>query len=219
MTRVALLCIAAVLACAGCTGPQPDRSATRPTLPATTSASGPRSALVCDGASAEAVCVKVVDGSQLAALETAFLAGPRDDEDCPGLDQQVYRIVFTSSGGEREVDVPAACGPTLADARREVTDDERELVRKILPLGPDAAAAADFIGRCVGGEEATPAREYVGLGEDEATRTKQRVSAGTVNVVRVIGRDGECLGRSRERRDDRVNLLVSSGNVVWAGRF
>jgi DNA-directed RNA polymerase specialized sigma24 family protein len=76
-----------------------------------------------------------------------------------------------------------------------------------------------FINRCVGAENPTPAPGYVGLTEEQATGTEQPEPADTVSVVRVVGRDGTCLGRTRDLRRDRVNLLVADGKVVWAGRF
>lgn len=91
-----------------------------------------RSASVCDGASEMATCVEVRDRRRVEDLQTAFLSGKRGGEECPGLDQQVYRLVFDVDGGERRVDVPAACGPTLTPPSYEVTERERELVRDIL---------------------------------------------------------------------------------------
>ena len=61
----------------------------------------------------------------------------------------------------------------------------------------DGPGLAAFIARCVGVENLRPAPEYVGLIEDEATRIKQPEYAGGVNSVRVVGRDGDCLGRTR----------------------
>ena len=57
---------------------------------------------------------------------------------------------------------------------------------------------------------------YLGLSEQQARR---RGATGVVRVVRVVGRDGTCLGRTRDHRADRVNLVVEGGKVTWAGRF
>jgi hypothetical protein len=83
----------------------------------------------------------------------------------------------------------------------------------------EGAGLHAFINRCVGAENPTSAPGYVGLTEEQAMRPKQPESADTVSVVRVVGRDGICLGRTRDLRRDRVNLLVADGKVVWAGRF
>ena len=101
------------------------------------------SARVCDGASENARCVDVTDRAVVADLERAFTTGKTADEDCPGVDQVVYRIVFSDPGGERTVDVPGACGPTFSKPAYEVTDDERELlVRTLAQKGPRAAGLA-----------------------------------------------------------------------------
>jgi hypothetical protein len=36
---------------------------------------------------------------------------------------------------------------------------------------------------------------------------------------RVVGRDGQCLSRDDDRRNDRVNFIIDDGVVIWAGRF
>lgn len=65
---------------------------------------------------------------------------------------------------------------------------------------------------CLGGEtDMQPTDKYVGMTETEALQRAQVESGG-----RVIARDGECLGRSRDVRDRRVNLVVMDGRVVSA---
>jgi hypothetical protein len=125
VNRRAVLCLPLLLtALAGC-------SSSAEPVPGPTSEVA-RSAKVCDGTTERAACVEVTDGETVAALEVAFLAGPTGGDDCPGVDQQVYRIVFTTGTEEQAVDVPAACGPTLAPPRYEVTEDERRLVDGLL---------------------------------------------------------------------------------------
>jgi hypothetical protein len=87
---------------------------------------------VCDGASESATCVEVRDTDLVEDLQAAFTSGERGGQECPGLDQQVYRLVFDADGEQWTVDVPAACGPTLTSPSYEVTEPERELVRDIL---------------------------------------------------------------------------------------
>lgn len=53
--------------------------------------------------------------------------------------------------------------------------------------------------------------EYVGMTEAEALERAQAKAGG-----RVAARDGECLGRSRDLADGRVNLVVVDGEVVSA---
>lgn len=66
----------------------------------------------------------------------------------------------------------------------------------------------------MGRDSARFAEEFVGLSEDEAA---ERVT--TSGGLRVVARDGECLGRNDDFRTDRVNVIVQDGIVVWAGRF
>lgn len=90
------------------------------------------SAQVCDGASEAAKCIEVREPERVEDLQAAFTTGERGGEECPGLDQQVYRIVFSVDGEQRTVDVPAACGPTLTSPSYKVTDEERDLVEDVL---------------------------------------------------------------------------------------
>ena len=73
-----------------------------------------------------------------------------------------------------------------------------------------------FVARCVGGERPALIPTYLGLSEGQARRLG---ATGVVRVVRVVGRDGTCLGRTRDYRADRVNLVVEGAKVIWAGRF
>ena len=147
-----------------------------------------------------------------------------------------YNLLFDNPGADvQEITVPAAsCLPvTVGGAAYAVDDAPRELVRQSYDAGAGAGAGVAvetpnsvegvgldaFIDRCVGAESPAPAPEYVGLTEDQATRAKLPESAGTVSEVRVVGRDGTCLGRSRDFQGDRINVLVAAGEVVWAGRF
>lgn len=72
-----------------------------------------------------------------------------------------------------------------------------------------------FVDACVGQENAAPAPQYVGMAEAQANPADSYRPYPT----RVVGRDGECLGRTNDLRGDRVDLIVESGRVIWAGRF
>jgi hypothetical protein len=86
--------------------------------------------------------------------------------------------------------------------------------------GPgEGAGLAAFIARCVGAEQPALTPEYVGLTEDEARRVVPRDLAEPIREFRVVGRDGDCLGRTRDLRSDRVNFLIVDGKILWAGRF
>ena len=112
------------------------------------------------------------------------------------------------------IDVPTLCAPITVGPQQYRSTDR--IVRAVAREHDAEADHAEFISRCVGSEQAADAPEYVGLTEDQANRTKQ---PDTVNAVRVVGQDGACLGRTRDLRRDRVNLIITDGEVVWAGRF
>jgi hypothetical protein len=54
--------------------------------------------------------------------------------------------------------------------------------------------------------------QYVGMMEVDALNLAAQRQGG-----RVVGRDGDCLGRSRDLREGRVNFIISNGHVVWVG--
>lgn len=88
------------------------------------------------------------------------------------------------------------------------------------PCGEEKPPAAlteaqrTFVESCVGQENALPAPGWVGMSESE-------IEAFELPKIRprLVGRDGECLGRDRSRRDDRVNVIIEDDTVIWAGRF
>lgn len=72
-----------------------------------------------------------------------------------------------------------------------------------------------FIDSCVGQENALHAPGLAGRAEADVMRSD------SLNPIqkRVVGRDGECLARTRDRVNSRFNLIVDRGKVIWAGRF
>lgn len=129
-----------------------------------------------------------------------------------------YRLLFDMpSARVIPIIIPTACGPiTVGPGQYRIND------RAARALDAEYAREAKytkFINRCVGREDVPLAPAFVGLDEDKATREESRVLAENVTTIRVIGRDGSCLGRTRDLRSDRVNLIVMDGEVVWAGRF
>lgn len=94
-----------------------------------------------------------------------------------------------------------------------VADRSRQQVEQAHDAAVPARTAA-FVERCVGGGQHDLAPEHLGLTEDEL-RTRL---AGVVEW-RPVGRDGECLGRRRDLRPERVNVVLEHGRVVWAARF
>jgi hypothetical protein len=70
----------------------------------------------------------------------------------------------------------------------------------------------DVVDRCIGEAASNMDRtdEYDGMHEAEALVIAEDRSGG-----RVVAREGDCLGRSRDLRDGRVNFVVSDGKVVW----
>lgn len=72
-----------------------------------------------------------------------------------------------------------------------------------------------FVDSCVGPENAPLEPQYVGMSEAEANPPNSYRPYPT----RVVGRDGKCLGRTKDLQGNRVNLIVEDGKVIWAGRF
>lgn len=151
------------------------------------------------------------DGTADAA---AYTAGVERCLEVPGVSgssvQERYPANYELRAGGGAADVLAECLAAAPGAR----------VEEAVGSAAEGAGLEVFIQRCVGAAEnavLTPA--LVGLPEDEATRESSRVLAEGAATVRVIGRDGTCLGRTRDLRSDRVNLLIADGKVVWAGRF
>lgn len=89
------------------------------------------------------------------------------------------------------------------------------LTEKQLVPAQDSPGA--FTERCVGADrgQAGPVEGYVGVSEAEIDRQVARVAPD----IRVLGRNGECLGRTRDLRPERINVLIAGGTVIWAGRF
>lgn len=61
----------------------------------------------------------------------------------------------------------------------------------------------------------TPAPEYVGLSEEEATELADEQEL----ILREVGRDGECNAITMDLRDDRINVEYVNDVVVAAARF
>ncbi len=61
----------------------------------------------------------------------------------------------------------------------------------------------------------TPAPEYVGLSEEEATELADEQAL----ILREVGRDGECNAITMDLRDDRINVEYVNDVVVAAARF
>jgi hypothetical protein len=55
--------------------------------------------------------------------------------------------------------------------------------------------------------------EYEGMPEAEAL---ERARAGSEGGGRVVARNNECVGTSRDLRHGRVNFVVEDGAVAWA---
>lgn len=83
------------------------------------------------------------------------------------------------------------------------------------PSGPDTDEA--FIERCVGGEKNVQQADAGYLGKSKTELDALAESTGT--VIRVIGSEGRCLGRTRDYQPERVNVLLVGDRVIWAGRF
>ena len=78
--------------------------------------------------------------------------------------------------------------------------------------GEDSPTTANAGSECLTGERNIQSTdEYVGMTEAEALERARTKFGG-----RVAARDGECLGRSRDLADGRVNLVVVDGEVVSA---
>lgn len=87
-------------------------------------------------------------------------------------------------------------------------------IRNVVDLYvPELSDDVAFINRCVSGERQDLAPEYVGRSEQVLTTARFVVPA------RVVGRDGECLGRTRDLQLDRLNFIIRDGIIIWAGRF
>jgi hypothetical protein len=79
----------------------------------------------------------------------------------------------------------------------------------------EAESVTGVVERCMGAERnVEPTDEYNGLSKDEALA---QANADSDGGGRVVARDEECLGRSRDLRSGRVDFVVQDGNVVWAG--
>lgn len=64
-------------------------------------------------------------------------------------------------------------------------------------------------------ENATPAPEFVGLSEEDATELTEERGL----EIRVVGRDGECQAVTMDLREDRVNLELADDVVVGAAIY
>jgi hypothetical protein len=69
-------------------------------------------------------------------------------------------------------------------------------------------ASAGPLRPCLVDDDMERSDSYVGMSEAEARRTAAH--------VRVVRRDGECLGTSRDLRPGRVNLVVVDMKVTYA---
>lgn len=141
-------------------------------------------------------------------------------------ESQVYVVTFTHPSVKPvPFEVPYLCAPmTVGSEVRLLDQADRDAVRRAHETGdPDDAARPTpddgltpeqraFVAFCTGTERPLPAADHVGL-------TEQAATAAYGPSTRVVGRDGQCLGRTLDHREDRVNLVVEDGAVVWAGRF
>ena len=79
----------------------------------------------------------------------------------------------------------------------------------------ESSSATAVLERCLGGEQDVETTDqYDGLSEGEAL---VQANADSDGGGRVVAREEECLGRSRDLRSGRVNFVVQDGSVVWDG--
>lgn len=137
--------------------------------------------------------------------------------DCAS-DPRSYRVQFLHPAiRTAPTDVPLSCGFVTRGAgsgNYRLDGSARDQVKQAYDAAVPARTAA-FIERCVSDEQQHLAPELLGLTEEglQARLREEDVPH------RLVGRDGECLGRLRDLRPERVNVLVEDGRVVWAGRF
>ena len=167
---------------------------------------------------------QVVDAVLLAA-EPA----PPDAAYCAALGP-LYRIVFEHPTVKPvPVEVPSVCGPMRRGAQEfllagpdraavEAAFDSAESLGIPSTGGASVVLSAEqqkLIDSCVGRENALPAPGWVGTVEADVAQKQ----ASSEHPVRVVARNGTCAGRDDDRREDRVNLVLDDGRVIWAGRF
>ena len=73
-----------------------------------------------------------------------------------------------------------------------------------------------LVERCLGSNRIGHATDqFSGLSEKKA---HEKAEAQGLEV-RVLGREKECFDRTDDQRDNRLNILLVDGAVVWADRF
>lgn len=128
-----------------------------------------------------------------------------------------YRLTFDMpSARVIPILIPTACGPIAVGAGDYRINDR--VVRAVGAEYGRETGHAEFIDRCVGADrdQATPAPDYLGTSEKDIDKA---ISDDGPVTIRILGRDGECIGRDSDLRRDRVNVVIADAKVVWAGRF
>ncbi len=108
----------------------------------------------------------------------------------------VYNV---TAAGAKQADALSACLARL----KNVT-----VVR-----GDGSNAESAFIQKCVGGQNAPLAPEWIGRDENVLDTVDFLVAP------RVIGRDGKCLAHTHDLDERRIKLIIRRGKIIWAGRF
>lgn len=166
------------------------------------------------------------DAEQAALLDRALaraVPAPDDTVYCAAMTPS-YLVLFQHPAVKPvPIEVPRGCGPVMkgdqpylldGPGREQVHDAfTRAAGSAISPAGLTAQQQR-FIEQCLSGDTPLPAPGFVGRTEAEATYANED------DVTwRVIGRDNRCLDRTPDAHEDRVNLILDDGIVIWAGRF
>lgn len=147
------------------------------------------------------------------ALDTATPA-QGDEVYCAAL-TPTYTVKFNHpSALTAPFTVPLGCGPMqTGDDTYLLPQEARDLVQKTHTDAGTGASAQAFVDRC--GGPGADASEYLGKTEAQA----QDLATAESGTLRVYGRDGTCLGGTRDLRNDRVNVLLVRDRVIWVRRF
>lgn len=198
MTRAGLVCLAVVLATAGCTGQQDDEPGARALPPS----AGPSDAA---GSVPAGRYTLAADGA--AVDQAAAMAAVQRCLDLPGVSWKP-----TGAGDPSRWRVTAG-----ALGLREFAPCVEKVVGYVAVPVADTDAA--FVEQCTGGGRQFVVPSYIWLAEDEALRMDPHPKAREPRhaSARVVARDGDCLPVTKDLRPDRVDLVVRAGQVVWAG--